>query len=75
VRCLLSCRYQYGEIRRDDLGFLGRVDELPHFFEVAPGIEIPDSVTEIFLLGDGDSDRFGTECPLARAAARYAKQA
>ena len=26
--------------------------------------EIPDSVTEIFLLGDGDSDRFGIDVRL-----------
>jgi CHC2 zinc finger len=38
-----------------------------------PGIWIPDSVTDLVLLGDGDSDRFLTECTLARAAARFAK--
>lgn len=37
-----------------------------------PGIAIPDSVREIILLGDGDSDRFLTETTLKRAARRYA---
>ncbi len=32
----------------------------------------PASVTEIILLGDGDSDRFATDCALRRAAARWA---
>ena len=35
-------------------------------------IAVPDSVTELVLLGDGDSDRFITQCTLARAARRYA---
>jgi hypothetical protein len=39
----------------------------------APGIAIPDSVEDIVLLGDGDSDRFLTECALVRAAARFAR--
>jgi hypothetical protein len=39
----------------------------------APGIAIADSVTDIVLLGDGDSDRFLTECALARAARRFAR--
>jgi hypothetical protein len=40
--------------------------------EDSSAIAIPDSVTEIVLLGDGDSDRFTTHCALARAGARYA---
>ena len=35
-------------------------------------IAIPDSVTDLVLLGDGDSDRFTTHCAIARAARRYA---
>src|SRR5205085_10056567 len=35
-----------------------------------PGISIPGGVTEIVLLGDGDSDRFVTEWGLTRAAGR-----
>jgi hypothetical protein len=37
----------------------------------APAIEIPDSVERLVLLGDSTSDRFSTECVIARAAARY----
>src|ERR1035437_2264504 len=40
----------------------------------SPGLAIPDSVEDIVLLGDGDSDRFLTECALARAAARFARE-
>ncbi|MFT0892211.1 CHC2 zinc finger domain-containing protein [Pseudochelatococcus sp. G4_1912] len=36
------------------------------------GIAIPDSVTDIVLLGDGDSDRFLTGTTLRRAAQRFA---
>jgi hypothetical protein len=40
--------------------------------EVAhPGIVIPESVAEVILLGDGDSDRFTTECAIARAGKRF----
>lgn len=39
----------------------------------APGLAIPESVEEIVLLGDADSDRFSTECALVRAAVRFAK--
>ena len=38
----------------------------------APGIVLPASVSDVILLGDGDSDRFSTECALARASARFA---
>lgn len=34
-------------------------------------IAIPDSVEDLILLGDGDSDRFTTQCALARAAERF----
>ena len=37
----------------------------------SPSIAIPDSVDDIVLLGDGDSDRFTTHCALARAARRF----
>ncbi|MDQ2084718.1 hypothetical protein RA307_31440, partial [Xanthobacteraceae bacterium Astr-EGSB] len=40
----------------------------------APAIEIPDSVTDLVLLGDSTSDRFTTQCALARATARYARE-
>lgn len=39
----------------------------------APSIIIPDTVEDLVLLGDGDSDRFTTQCVLARATARYAR--
>lgn len=35
---------------------------------------IPDEITELVLLGDGDSDRFNTEMTLRRAAARFERQ-
>jgi hypothetical protein len=38
-----------------------------------PGIAVPDSISDIVLLGDGDSDRFVTGCALVRAAARFAR--
>jgi hypothetical protein len=41
----------------------------------APGIMIPSSMKEVILLGDGDSDRFSTECSLARASLRFAASA
>jgi hypothetical protein len=37
----------------------------------APGIIVPSGVNDIVLLGDGDSDRFNTECSLARASMRF----
>jgi CHC2 zinc finger len=36
-------------------------------------VPIPESVTELVLLGDSDSDPFITQCAMARAGARYAK--
>jgi CHC2 zinc finger len=39
-----------------------------------PGIAIPESVVEIVLLGDGDSDGFTTQCAIARAGKRFMKQ-
>jgi hypothetical protein len=38
-----------------------------------PGIAIPDSVDELVLLGDSDSDPFLTRCAIARAGKRYAR--
>ena len=38
------------------------------------GLAIPDSVDELVLLGDGDSDPFLTECAMTRAARRYARE-
>jgi Zinc-binding domain of primase-helicase len=40
----------------------------------APSIALPDSVTDVVLLGDGDSDRVLTECALRRAAGRWASE-
>lgn len=40
-----------------------------------PAIVLPASVRDLVLLGDSTSDRFTTECALARAAARYAAPA
>jgi hypothetical protein len=39
-----------------------------------PGLSIPDSVEELLLLGDGDSEPLLTECAMERAARRYAKE-
>jgi hypothetical protein len=39
-----------------------------------PGIVLPDSVTEVILLGDGDSDPLTTQCALHRAALRFRAQ-
>lgn len=36
-----------------------------------PGLVLPESVRRVWLLGDGDSDRFTTEAALLRAAARF----
>jgi len=38
-----------------------------------PAIPIPDSIEDVFLLGDGDSDLFLTRMTLQRAAARWAR--
>lgn len=38
-----------------------------------PAIPIPDSIEDVFLLGDGDSDPFLTRMTLQRAAARWAR--
>jgi len=38
-----------------------------------PGLTIPDSVTELILLGDGDSDPVLTHYAMERAARRYAR--
>lgn len=37
------------------------------------GLSIPDSVEELILLGDGDSEQLLTECAMERAARRYAR--
>lgn len=39
-----------------------------------PGLSIPDSVEELILLGDGDSEKVLTENAMERAARRYARQ-
>ena len=39
----------------------------------APALDIPDSVTDLVLLGDSTSDPFSTRLAMARAAARYAR--
>jgi hypothetical protein len=39
----------------------------------APTIHIPDSVVDVVLLGDGDSDRFATQCAHARANKRHTR--
>jgi hypothetical protein len=38
-----------------------------------PGIAVPASVTDVVLLGDGDSDRFITELAMIRASKRFAR--
>jgi hypothetical protein len=39
-----------------------------------PGLAIPDGVTELILLGDGDSDPVLTEHAMTRAARRYQRE-
>jgi hypothetical protein len=39
-----------------------------------PGLAIPDSVEELILLGDGDSEKVLTEYAMERAARRYGRQ-
>jgi hypothetical protein len=41
----------------------------------APAIAVPPCVTEIVILGDGDSERVLTECALCRASARWSTDA
>jgi Toprim domain len=38
-----------------------------------PGLAIPESVAELILLGDGDSDPVLTQFAMTRAARRYAR--
>lgn len=56
---------------RDTSGRPRRVPGLAPDMSV-PGIAIPETVADIVLLGDGDSDRFLTDMTLRRAARRYA---
>lgn len=39
-----------------------------------PGIPIPDTVTDLVLLGDSTSDRFTTACAMFRAQQRYGRE-
>lgn len=48
-----------------------RSDE-PDFADDWPLIHVPDSVDELFLLGDGDSEEFATRLALRRAVKRFA---
>jgi hypothetical protein len=53
----------------------GRPQKLPDRYPDPDdsGLSIPDSVEELILLGDGDSEPFLTECAMERAAHRYAR--
>jgi P4 family phage/plasmid primase-like protien len=53
----------------------GRVQKVPGPVPdaAAAGVPIPASVTRLIILADGDSDRFTTQCAIARACARYAR--
>lgn len=62
------------ETKRDSAGRARRV-KVPG---IVPDLEaravvIPPSVTDLHLIGDGDSEPFRTRCILARAAARHAR--
>jgi len=62
--------------RRDSKGRIKRMKvpgPLPDLGET-PVLLPPDSVSEIVILGDGDSDRFTTDCCLRRAAGRWASE-
>lgn len=63
------------ETRVDKRGAKRRVmvpDDVPLEEPGEPVLMPPDTVREIILLGDGDSDRFTTELVLKRAARRWA---
>lgn len=45
----------------------------PDLADPTRSIQLPDSVVDVLLLADGDSDRFVVECAIARAAARWAR--
>ncbi|MGD5712569.1 hypothetical protein QUT19_22805, partial [Xanthomonas citri pv. citri] len=53
----------------------GQPQKVPHRFPDTedPGLSIPDSVEEMILLGDGDSEKVLTENAMERAARRYAR--
>ncbi|MEX0841607.1 MAG: DNA primase, partial [Xanthobacteraceae bacterium] len=40
----------------------------------APAMPVPESVTDLALLADGDSDPFTTRCAIARAIKRHARE-
>jgi hypothetical protein len=40
----------------------------------APGLALPAGASDVLLLGDGDSDRFSTQCALSRAQERFMAQ-
>lgn len=46
---------------------------VPDLAEPHRSIAMPDSVDDVLILADGDSDRFTVECAVARAAARWAR--
>ncbi len=50
-----------------------RPRKVPGPVPIGEGIPIPDSVTRITLLRDGDSDPFLTDCALERASLRWAR--
>lgn len=61
--------------RKDAKGRIKRMKvpgPLPDLSET-PVLLPPETVTEIVILGDGDSDRFTTDCVLRRAAGRWAR--
>jgi hypothetical protein len=63
------------EVRIDSRGARRRVKvsgPVPAERPDRPALMPPETVTEIILLGDGDSDRFATDMTLRRAAARWA---
>jgi len=62
------------QTRTDSLGRVRKVKvpgDTPDLDDIA--MSVPESVAELILLGDGDSDRFTTEMTLRRAMARHAR--
>ena len=53
----------------------GRPQRVPNAVPAfdGPAIALPDSIRDLILLGDGDSDPFLTQHSLERAKARYAR--
>ncbi len=64
----LTFRDKLGRVRRQ---FVRNAEPSPD--DDTPFIAIPDSVSHLWIIGDGDSDPFATRLALERAGTRYAR--